>query len=39
MNREILIEENKVLRLKNTLIREFKIDDEPLDKKLHMFES
>lgn len=39
MNREILIEEDKVLKLKNALIREFKIDDEPLDKKLHMFES
>jgi hypothetical protein len=39
MSREILILENKVLKLKNTLIRKFKIDDEPLEKKLHMFES
>jgi len=39
MSREILIEENKVLSLKKTLIREYKINEEPLDKKLHMFES
>lgn len=39
MNREILIEEDKVLKLKNTLIREFIMDEEPIEKKLHMFES
>ena len=40
MNKEILIEENKVLKLKNVLMREFSFDDEDsLDKKMHMFES
>lgn len=39
MNKEILIEENKILKLKNVLMREFKLDEEPLDKKLYMFES
>lgn len=39
MNKEIIIEENKILKLKNVLMREFKLDEEPLNKKLYMFES
>lgn len=39
MSRKIIIEENKILKLKNVLIRKFKIDNEPFEKMIHMFES
>lgn len=40
MSREILIEENKVLKLKNVLSRTLSFEDgELLDKKLHMFQN
>ncbi|CCV63658.1 conserved hypothetical protein [Alteracholeplasma palmae J233] len=40
MSREILIEENKVLKLKNVLVRPITFDDEEgLDKKIYMMEN